>query len=246
MTVLNYKNFLIHKFEELESTNSYAFFLAENKQIFHNEVIVANKQSNGKGRKNRNWVSVDGNLYFSLALQPKISPHISSEVSFLSAIALRNAVSFFDKNQENKIELKWPNDLLINQKKVAGILLESKFIGQECQFLIVGIGVNIKDFPANSIFQASSLFHENLKTDKESFLKIFLDEFSKIYEIWQNFGFTKIINLWLKNAYKLGEEIEVKLDEEKIRGIFVNLDKNANLILKTLDKEIKINVGDVL
>ena len=220
--------------------------MAENKQIFHNEVIIANQQNKGKGRKNRNWVSVNGNLYFSLVLQPKILPNIASEISFLSAVSLKNAVSFFDKNQANKIELKWPNDLLINQKKVAGILLESKFIGQECQFLIVGIGVNIKDFPENVMFPATSLFHENLNIDKAKFLEIFLDEFSKIYEIWQNFGFAKIRNLWLKNAYKLTEEIEVNLGEEKVRGIFVKIDENANLILKTPNEEIKINVGDVL
>ena len=133
-----FKNYLIHQFDEIESTNDSAFSLVENKQIFANHIIVANKQNKGRGRLNRNWESPIGNLYFSLTLQPKIAIEKTSQISFVAVCALQIAVEkiFQQQNIVVKIQNKWPNDLLIEQKKVAGILLESKISNENCEFVI--------------------------------------------------------------------------------------------------------------
>jgi len=242
-----YKNFTIHLFEELESTNKTTFELANLGKIFDSEIIIAKKQTAGKGRKNRDWISPEGNLYFSLILQPKIAVEKISLISFVGASALRLAVEevFGDKKTLHKISLKWPNDLLIDEKKCAGILLESKFNQKTCEFVILGIGVNIESNPDKVIFPASNLKKFGIKISPEEFLKKFLDQFEKIYKNFLDYGFVGVRQLWLQGAYKLKEQVSLKIDEEEISGIFEDLDEEGNLVLKTGNQLRKISVADV-
>jgi len=238
----NYKNFTIHEFNELSSTNSQAFGLANSRQISENEIILARFQNQGRGRKDRAWISPSGNLYFSLVLRPKISAAEIFQISFIAIAALRNSIT---KIAKNSVLAKWPNDLLIDEKKVAGLLLESKISGENCEFVVLGIGLNIESNPNNVIFPAGNLKDFEITISIELALQNFLDEFEKLYQNWRDFGFKGIRKLWLENAYKLGEKITVKLDEEKIEGIFEDLDEEGNLVLKTGEKILKISAADV-
>jgi BirA family biotin operon repressor/biotin-[acetyl-CoA-carboxylase] ligase len=237
-----YKNFTIHEFNELSSTNSQAFGLANSRQISENEIILARSQTQGRGRKDRTWISPSENLYFSLVLRPKISAAKISQISFIAITALRNSIA---KIANNSVLAKWPNDLLIDEKKVAGLLLESKISGENCEFVVLGIGLNIESNPDNVIFLAGNLKDFGITISIELALQNFLDEFEKLYQNWHDFGFKGIRKLWLENAYKLGEKITVKLDEEKIEGIFEDLDEEGNLLLKTGEKVLKISAADV-
>jgi len=237
-----YKNFTIHEFNELSSTNSQAFGLANSRQLSENEIILAHSQTQGRGRQDRNWISPSGNLYFSLVLRPKISAAKISQISFIAITALRNSIA---KIAKNSVLAKWPNDLLIDEKKVAGLLLESKISGENCEFIVLGIGLNIESNPDNVIFPAGNLKDFGITISIELALQNFLDEFEKLYQNWRDFGFKGIRKLWLENAYKLGEKIAVKLDEEKIAGIFEDLDEDGNLVLKTGEKILKIFAADV-
>lgn len=240
----NYKNFIIHEFDQLESSNKTAFEMAENGKIFENEIILAKTQTAGKGRKDRNWVSPQGNLYFSLVLKPKIAIEKIHQISFLAICALQIVVEkLVEKNVE--VKNKWPNDLLINNKKCAGILLQSKLNEKNCEFVILGIGLNLVSSPDNVIFEAGNLKEFNVETSPNQMLEKFLDEFEKIYQNYLDFSFKNIRNLWLKNAYKLGEEILIKLDEKEIKGIFEDLDEDGNLILENKNFLEKISFGDV-
>jgi len=237
-----YKNFTIHEFSELPSTNSQAFSLVNSRQISENEIILARSQNKGRGRKDRAWISPLGNLYFSLVLQPKIPAAEISQISFIAIAALRNSIA---KIAKNSVLVKWPNDLLIDEKKVAGLLLESKISGENCEFVVLGIGLNIDSNPDNVIFSAGNLKDFSITISIELALQNFLDEFEKLYQNWRDFGFKGIRKLWLENAYKLGEKITVKLDEEKIEGVFEDLDEKGNLVLKTGEKILKISAADV-
>ena len=246
----SYKNFIIHQFETLDSTNSHAFNLAQNKQAFDREVIVASRQNAGRGRMDRKWQSEHGNLFFSLIIRPQntiISAKNAHKLSFLSILALHTALSHFNDN--NKIEMKWPNDLLINQKKVAGILLESEFNQDQLDFAILGIGVNITSHPDNVLFPATHLHQANILTQKDQILEKFLDEFEKLYQLVEQFGldetFKNIRNIWLKNAYKINEMVSVNLGEEKISGVFNNVDEEGCLELTINNNIKKISFGDV-
>ena len=241
MTQSSYKNFTIHQFETLESTNKTAFELTDLRKISDFEIILAKSQTAGKGRKQRVWSSLNGNLYFSLVLKPKISANKIPQISFVAAVSLKLALEKLVKN----VAVKWPNDLLIEEKKCAGILLESKFNQNNCEFVILGIGVNIDSNPSNTIFPATNLKNFSIEISALKMLEKFLDEFEKIYQNYLDFDFAGIRKLWLKNAYKLGEKITIKIDEKEIDGIFENIDEDANLLIRKDDEIIKISVGDV-
>jgi BirA family biotin operon repressor/biotin-[acetyl-CoA-carboxylase] ligase len=235
-----YKNFTITHLKQTESTNSLALELARSYQINHNHIILADIQTGGKGRMGRNWVSPSGNLYFSLVLKPKKSLEISSQLSFVAAVCLGLVLAELS-NDAKRINYKWPNDILIDDKKVAGILLES-----DAGFVILGIGVNIKSHPQNTNYPACNLEDQGFAIDdKINLLKKFLDNFSNLYQKWQDFGFTPIRNLWLNQAYNLNKEINVNLPNKSLRGVFKNLDEQGNLVLET-DKKIQlITSGEV-
>lgn len=242
----NYKNFLIHQFETLESTNSHAFELANLGKISENEIILANSQTSGKGRQNRQWISPQGNLYFSLILKPKISAEKIPLISFVAISALRVAIEkICITAQDVKIQNKWPNDLLINEKKCAGLLLESKFNQNVADFIVLGIGLNVVSNPQNAIFPATNLKDCAIQIPAKEALEKFLDEFEIIYRNFLDFGFGSIRNLWLKSAFKLNEEITVKLEDKELEGIFSDLDEEGNLVLNSDGKMIKISAGDI-
>ena len=243
-----FKNYLIHQFDEVESTNDLAFSLVENKQIFANQIIVANKQNKGRGRLNRNWESPKGNLYFSLVLQPKIAIEKTSQISLVAICALQIAVAkiFQQQNIVAKIQNKWPNDLLIDQKKVAGILLESKISNKNCDFAILGIGVNINSNPTQTLFPSTNIKNFSCEISASKMLEFFLEEFENLYENWLNFGFQNIRNLWHKNAYNLNSKININLGNSKIEGLFQEIDEEGNLVIKNHNNETKkISFGDV-
>ncbi len=249
----NYQDFIIYQYENLDSTNDEAFKMAQAGHINDREIITALEQNKGKGRLNRNWVSKKGNLYFSLVLKPKVDILRVGQISFVAIAALRLAVEGLAKDCE--ICNKWPNDLLINNRKVAGLLLESKNDGKICDFVVVGIGVNIASKPilddknnANfraDAFAAACLQDFGINVSPEVLLEKFLLKFNDIYQNWLNFGFVGVRNLWLKKAWKLGDEISVNDGDKKIVGIFKNLDEEGRLELLVDGVLKKINVGDV-
>lgn len=143
------------------------------------------------------------------------------------------------------VQNKWPNDLLINEKKVAGLLLESKNNQQNCELIILGIGVNIDSHPDSTIFPASNLKELGIEITPEILLQKFLDKFDALYQNWLNFGFTNIRNAWLSKAYHLKEKISVREGENKIEGIFEDMDNDGSLILKIGDETKKITAADI-
>ena len=242
-----YKKFTIQSYETLESTNSLAFELAKSGIINHNHVIEAKTQTKGKGRYGRKWHSSAGNLYFSLLLKPNKDIYFSSLLSFVGVTAMGQAIVEVVNNKHCDISYKWPNDILINNKKTAGLLLESDCHKNKTNFVIIGIGVNITTNPENTLYPATSINNEfQCQIGPKTLLTTFLDQFETLYQNWLNFGFTATRNLWLKNASNLNKEINVNLPNEQLKGIFKDLDHNGNLILELKDKTIKqISSGEV-
>lgn len=234
-----YQDFIINHYQELESTNCLALQLIKNNSINHNQIILADLQTAGKGRMGKNWASPEGNLYFSLILKPQKPINISAQLSFLSAVAMGLTLAKF--GAEKKINYKWPNDILIDGKKVAGILLES-----DADFVVLGVGVNIKFYPENTTYPATSLHQEDfIISNKENLLKKFLENFSNLYQKWLNFGFAPIRNLWLAEAFNLGKEIKVNLPGKSLSGVFKDVNKEGNLVLEIDGKVVLIGSGEV-
>ncbi len=245
----NHRKFNIHYFQEIGSTNSHLLQKAQINQANEFDVIVSDIQTKGRGRKNRQWQSYKDNLHFSFLVKPTINIDKISQLSLLCAVALGKSLEevFMQSNIKAKINYKWPNDLLIDGKKIAGILLESSISQSKCQFIAIGIGFNIAKNPQSSIFASTNLKALGLEVDKINFLKSFLEHFESLYQSWLNFGFENIKKIWLKKAFKLNQELELSIDDKKTKGIFIGLDELGNLLLDQKGQNIQtINYAEIL
>lgn len=201
--------------------------------------VCAAVQTGGRGRMGRHWVSPEGNLYVSLCLELGSLRH-AEMYSFLSAVALADAIEELCAGIE--IKCKWPNDLLIDGKKASGILLETDGKGR----LIVGIGVNVVDFPTDQmLYPVTSLAACGFSVTKEALLEALLKHFDLRQRQLQKEGKTPLLDSWRKRAYGIGAPISVNLPDRQLHGIFGGLDQNGCLLLNKEGEEIKITVGDV-
>jgi BirA family biotin operon repressor/biotin-[acetyl-CoA-carboxylase] ligase len=240
-------NFTILRFDTLESTNTEAVNQAK-RGADEGLCVIAKKQTAGRGRHRRTWISEkDAGLYFSIVLRPKI------ETRFLPLITLMTAVAVADtlKNLYSlKPDIKWANDIHINEKKICGILAEMTET-ERGTAVIVGIGINLKssNFPAEIADIATSIQAEisNLP-NLEELLKTLTHFLNRFYEVLQSEnGAAKIIDEWQKrSSYAFGKEVKVKLENETVFGTTDGLEENGALRVKTDSREIRtIQAGDV-
>ncbi len=243
-----YKNFNIKYFAEIDSTNSYLLNQGRLNLAHEFEVAIADIQNQGRGRKNRKWQSYNENLQFSLLLKPKVKIIEISQLSILAVLALGEIIEELASslNKEVEISYKWPNDLLLDSKKVAGILIENSIKNDQLHFVVIGMGVNLAKSPSSTIFPATNLKDLSLEINKIQFLERLLDKFKLFYNSWQDFGFANFRKLWLKKAYKVGQEIELTIDDKKIVGIFSDIDDLGSMILQQQEKIRSISFAEVL
>lgn len=235
MITYQHQDFTILHYAKLDSTNKQAIELLQQNIISDKAVIVADTQQAGIGKSNRHWHSPHGNLYCSIVLQIEQNQHRLTQLALITAVALGN---YINKLQNNIVlHYKWPNDVLLSHKKVAGILLTSTNLWQNYQAVIIGIGVNINSHPTAVSFTATDLQSNGINIDCQQFLCGFLSDFYLLYQNWLNFGFANIKKLWLAKAYCLGQEIAIK---NNINGIFVGIDDDGNINIKGDKNNIKI------
>ena len=212
-------DFTIHKFPSLKSTNDTAKDYTDNFSV-----IVADKQTQGKGRRGKTWISPEGGLYTSIVIT-------NPDLSNLGIYSLTAAVSLCEVIPA-KAKIKWPNDVLIEGKKVSGILLET---ATNPSRLIIGIGININTFPKDNLlsYPATSLKNENITIAKDELLTSLLNQLAHNLALSPQ----QIIALWQKNAMGIGKNIKVTLAKDTLFGVFKGLDAKGNLILSTKNKE---------
>jgi BirA family biotin operon repressor/biotin-[acetyl-CoA-carboxylase] ligase len=215
----NYQ-FNINKFDEVVSTNKLAFELVEANEAAKYNVITANRQTGGMGRLNREWESVEGNLFCSLILQFDKIIRVT-DYSFLTACALGDVLMKYGI----KTDYKWPNDIMLDGKKLAGILLQLKTVNNILT-LVIGVGVNIVDAPSYAI----SLAKYNIS--KDEFLESFCEVFLELEMKYKNYGFKVVRNKWVENAYKINETIKLSSGQE---GVFNGIDDEGNLLLENAE-----------
>lgn len=224
--------------EETGSTNDEAKKLSLNPE-YKKYIVTAVRQNGGRGRRGRSWVGLDGNLFMSLAMEAELRDW--GAINFITGLSLLETVKGYSVQTE--VKLKWPNDVLVNECKVSGILLEKG----EGNYLIIGVGVNIKDSPneLNAAYKTISLKTAGIETDRTEFLKRYVSCFDKNIKLWREQGFTPVRKEWLKYAKNLGGTISVHTDKEDKEGIFSGVDDNAALLLQTPTGMEKIYAGDV-
>ncbi len=243
----NWQNkFSLVNLDIADSTNNEAKRLVA-KSPSKNFVIKAERQTDGRGRYGKKWDSIDGNLFMSIILPCTAPLDIMAQISFVTSLAIGNAITELSKGNRPlyNIELKWPNDVLLNDKKVAGILLEAA--GKTNEYLVIGVGVNIKNSPDLKDYNATSLIAENLlSVDASEMLNVLMKYFDKYYQLWEEKDFLSIREKWLKCAKNLRKEITIDTGKSKISGIFLDIDFNGAIRLQLKNGEIrKIHSGEV-
>lgn len=221
--------FSIQTFDEVTSTNDLAFKLVAENSAQHRTIILADSQTKGRGRMDRSWISPRGNLYFSLILQSENFAAVT-DFSFLSACVIGDVLRLYGI----ETKYKWPNDIMLGDKKLAGILLQFQKINR-IPTLVIGIGLNLVSAPE----YAASL--ADYKITREDFLQKFTEIFSVYESDYARFGFASIRERWKKNAYKIGEKINLSSGAS---GVFSDVDAKGNLLLLEDGMKIKKVVID--
>jgi BirA family transcriptional regulator, biotin operon repressor / biotin---[acetyl-CoA-carboxylase] ligase len=231
------------KFEALGSTNAEALARAragERGPLW----ITAQRQEAGRGRRGNSWASPLGNLYATLLLSEPSPPAVAPQLSFVAALALRDAVAECAPQLGPALKVKWPNDLLSGPAKLAGILIEGE---SEPAFAVaVGIGVNCASHPADTAFPAADLAAAGAIVTPGALFSALGRAMARRLEQWQRGeGFAGIRADWLKRAAGLGQPIRVRLPERELAGRFHGLDEVGRLQLEQPDGMITVTAGDV-
>jgi BirA family biotin operon repressor/biotin-[acetyl-CoA-carboxylase] ligase len=205
--------------------------------------VTALSQSAGRGRRGRAWVSEPGNLYASLLLTDPAPAQRFPELSLVAALALHDAVGGRIPGLAGRVVLKWPNDLLIDRNKFAGILVEG-----EGATVVIGIGVNCAHHPAGTEFPATDLATAGVRTSPENlFAHLSAAMVVRLSQWDRGAGFAAIRAEWLSRAAGVGKPVRVKSDEGELAGVFDTIDETGRLVLRLADGTMRpIAAGDVV
>jgi len=233
---------------EVDSTNEWAKELAMN-GAYEGTVVMAETQTTGRGRLGREWVSPTGGLWFSFILRPKLRPAEAVKLTFVAGLAVAKVLR---EMFGSKAETKWPNDVLVNGRKICGILTEMNTTGETVNFVVVGIGVNAnfdveKAFPEPLKKVATSLENElGRKIRLEGLFRGLLERLENLYELFMKEGFDSILEEWKDCAGFLGCQVEVVSPNKKLSGLALDVDHDGALVVRLKDGTIRrVFVGDV-
>jgi len=220
------------RFDDIDSTNTEALRLADS-GVREDTWIVAARQTAGRGRRGRLWVSERGNLYSTLLLFPRCDLGTAAGLTFVAGLAILRAVAEMVPDLADKLRLKWPNDLLLNGNKIGGILLESAGRRESGRYaLVIGCGVNCAHHPDDAAYPVTDLGAEGYNFSLDALFEAYAHHFDDARRIWQDgAGFASIRDAWLRHCAGLGREITVKLQNQAFTGIFRGLDSSGQLIL---------------
>jgi BirA family biotin operon repressor/biotin-[acetyl-CoA-carboxylase] ligase len=229
----------IHYFDEVDSTMDIARDLAR-KQCPHFTVVIAGRQKKGRGRLKRSWLSSEGGLYFTIVVRPKIPPVLSSRVNFAASMILAQTL----RNMLNiNAMVKWPNDVLVDGKKISGILSEMEAEMDMVSFINIGLGINVNNDPTPREPMATSLKKIlGKEVPRMKVLKAFLDHFE---DAVNDADFDNVVSEWKRYAETLNRHVRIVTSHEVSEGLAVDVDDNGALILKLADGSVKkIIYGD--
>lgn len=238
----------LHIFEEVNSTNDVAYRMAL-EGAPAGTVVIAESQTRGRGRMSRSWVSPPGeNLYLSLVLKPPIAPRKAPFLTYVGAVATAEALA---ENFSLEVSLKWPNDILANGRKLAGLLNEVKAESNRVVFAVLGFGVNLnvdqEAFPPGLRGKATSVMGElGHSVSRVGFARCLLESIEAWYETFLMRGHESIIEKWEALAQIRGKSIEVRCFGVIHRGVADGLDRDGALVLRgRAGEKIRVVAGDL-
>jgi BirA family biotin operon repressor/biotin-[acetyl-CoA-carboxylase] ligase len=208
--------------------------------------ILAERQTSGRGRRGRSWVSEPGNLFATLLLGCAAPLEHCAQLSFAAALAAGDAVASFAPSA--RVTLKWPNDVLLEGRKTAGILLEATnaAAGKEPS-LLIGVGINLTSFPAATEFPATSVAAvTGSAPPPDAVLQRLAARWEDWFAVWQARGFSPLREAWLARAAGFGDRLTARIGERELYGVFEDMDQDGALLLRSADgAQRRITAGEV-
>ena len=233
----------IYVFDELDSTQDFANALPIVESV-HGTIVIAKKQKMGKGRMGKSWISPEGGLWMSIIFRPEFNMNSIIFTQFIGAIAIAEAI----KEVANiRCSLKWPNDVLINEKKVCGILVDVNLESNN-KVIVMGIGLNANIEPSLVNNKLTQDFINATSLNKECGHEIDLVQLTKsiidrieyyYYDLLTTGKLMEIINLWKKNSDIIGKRATIYDGNEKFVGQIIDIDKDGALLMKLGDSSVK-------
>lgn len=208
--------------------------------------IIADQQTEGRGRRGRSWASPPGNLYASLLLIDPCTAEVAPQLSFVAGLAVHDAVSVLAPQLTDRLLLKWPNDLLLDHRKLAGILVEGERLADGLFAAVVGIGLNCRSHPQALPSPTTDLAVAGVPVAPRDLLEFLGCSLGQRLSQWdRGRAFADIRGSWLQRTWRVGEPITVRSPEE-VSGCFAGLDPHGRLMLKTHDSDtLVVSAGDV-
>jgi BirA family transcriptional regulator, biotin operon repressor / biotin---[acetyl-CoA-carboxylase] ligase len=208
--------------------------------------ITAERQSGGRGRRGREWVSERGNLYSSLLLVDFAPTEELGSLPLAVALAVHETIVSVMPSDGATVDIKWPNDVLIDRRKISGILLEAERLPDGRMALVIGIGINIRARPDLARYPVTSLADQGVSISPEELFARLYVNMSDALSVWdQGRGIGEIVRRWRGVACGIGEKITVNLPDRSISGIFSGIDDKGLLLLDSAAGTLSIAAGDV-
>jgi len=209
--------------------------------------VTAERQTGGRGRRGRPWVSERGNLYASLLLIDPAPVERLASLPLAIAVAVHQAVRSVLPPGAEPLEVKWPNDILIGRKKTCGILVEGERLADGRHAVVIGIGINVSIMPDNPIYPVTCLRDQGSAASPEELFAHLFASMAEVLDIWnEGQGIAEVTARWRAVACGIGEKITVNLPDRSISGYFAGIDDNGLLMLDTgTGRMMPIAAGDV-
>lgn len=236
----------VYHCHEVDSTNRYMRELARAGEP-EGSVVLAETQTAGRGRLGRLWKSPNGGIWMSLLLRPKLPPHQAQLLTLLAAVAAVEATAAVSSVKPG---IKWPNDLLVSGKKLAGILTEVSAEIEQVNYIVIGLGVNVNidrdEFGPELQGVATSLLAQSgQRINRVSWVQAFLRNMDREYVQIQSAGFAEVLTRWRRYSVTLGRDVDVSLAENTVTGMALDIDEQGALLVRTESGVQTFWAGDV-
>lgn len=239
----------IYYFDTVDSTQNFALGLLR-KPHENGALIIARRQTMGRGRLNRKWVSPAGGIWLSILLRPNFEPSYASLFPMITSIALASAI---EKTLGIKTELKWPNDITVNGRKVAGILIDTSIESNKIDYIAVGVGINFRINPAqisklinNRNYGIATLVQKGQKDSPVKLIQQFLFELEQLYNGISPSSINDIKKEWVSKSSTIGKNITATTTTGILRGRAVGIDETGALLLSSKGKTQRLLAGDIV
>ena len=238
----------VYYFDTIDTTQNFAMKIASKKNE-DGSVVISKKQTGGRGRMKRKWRSPVGGIWMSVIIHPEFDVTHATLVPIATSLALCIAI---EKTLKINTKLKWPNDVILNGKKVAGVLIDASIISNQIESMVLGIGINFKINPDElessikttpNFYGVATLVKKN--ENMSPLIKQFLYELEKVLALINSSQIKKIRNEWTKRSSTIGRNVSIITNEGRINGKAVRIDNDGGLIISMGKKTKRILVGDI-